>query len=130
MKNHFRSNILLYIAMLGSLGFIPILADAHVNQFNIIALTCGIGWLIAFLLVWLLNNYFCFKFKNCRVANKWIKSEEFTGYFKFYRQQDNNFKVGGIPCTILDVNTVFVCHTDIIHLHPELANEIYYVKKL
>lgn len=116
--------------MLGSLGFIPILADAHVNQFNIIALTCGIGWLIAFLIVWLLNNYFCFKFKNCRVENKWIKSNEFTGYFKFYRQQDNNFKVGGIPCTILDVNTVFVCHTDIIHLHTELANEIYYVKKL
>ena len=129
MKNHFRSNILLYIAMLGSLGFIPILADAHVNQFNIIALTCGIGWLIGFLLTWLLNNYFCFKFKNCKVENKWVYTEEFTGYFKFYKREDNNFKVAGLPCSILNVNTVFVCTTDIIKHEPGLKNKIYYVKQ-
>jgi len=113
MKNHFKSNVLIYIATLGGLLFIPILSDEIPNNFNVICLNIGIGWISGFLIMWLINNYFCFK-QSCNIScDEFIKCDEFTGYYRFKKKiGKSDFKIDGIPCKLINKNVVFYSDTN------------------
>lgn len=133
MKKHFKNNILIYFAILGGLGFIPLIAELKITQFTLISLLIGTVWSIGFLTFWVLNNYLCTQ-KYCKQKlpykqNAWIDCEEFTGYFRLKNLNNPILKVAGLPCTPMNIHNIYICKTDVLKNNPELSKNIVYVKR-
>ena len=115
MKNHLKNNILIYIASLGILSFVPIIADREINSFNLLAFVFGIVWLMR-------NTIFFVKHSD------WVTTNKHTGYFRFKNTLvGHDFKINGLPCKLVSKNCIFWCETDILNV--ENINHIEYVKR-
>ncbi len=129
MKKHLKNNILIYFAIIGGLGFIPLIAELKITRFTLISLLVGLVWTIGFLSVWFLNNYYCCKKHFSKLQSNWTDCEEFTGYFRFKNYEKTLIKIDGFPCESINIHTIYLCHTDIIKLNNKLVDNIVYVKR-
>lgn len=123
MKIYLKNNILIYIASLGILAFVPIVADREINSFNLLAFVFGIIWILFFIIVWLMRNTIFFV-----KHSDWVTTNKHTGYFRFKNTLvGHDFKINGLPCKLVSKNTIFWCETDILNV--ENINHIEYVKR-